>query len=181
MRERRRRWWPFDEIFEEMRRIFEEIEESIFREWEEFERMLPRTKTPSGVEIHGPIVWGWSLTIGPDGKPVVREFGNLPRPYELRRGLIKGTREPLIDVIEGDEEIIVVAETPGVEKDEIELHATERELEIKAGDKYYKKLELPTEVIPEKAKATYKNGVLEIRIPRKTPKEKPKGTRIKVE
>jgi len=178
-RKRRRTW--FDDIFEEIREMFEDLEERMFKEFEEFEKMAPKIKTPSGIEVRGPIVWGWSMTIGPDGKPIIREFGNVPGRRTRGEPLIKETREPLVDIIEGDEEIIIVAEVPGVEKEEIDLNATETELEIKAGDKYYKHLELPTEVIPDKAKATYKNGVLEIRLPRKKAKEKPKGKKIQVE
>src|SRR5579875_2416198 len=83
---------------------------------------------------------------------LIRQFGNLPRG-----GLIQ-EREPLVDVNETDNEVLVIAEMPGVDKSEIKLNATEDTLEIKAEKKYYKLVELPVKVIPDKAKASYKNG-----------------------
>ena len=91
-------------------------------------------------------------------------------------------REPLVDVVETDDEIKVVAELPGVEKDQIQLYATERGLTISVDTperKYYKELELPAEVDPSTAKSKYRNGILEV-VLKKAPK-KPKGVRLKVE
>jgi len=53
---------------------------------------------------------------------------------------------------------------PGVEKDKIKLKASGKELIIQAsnGKKYLKKLTLPDEVDVKSAKASYKNGILEI-------------------
>jgi len=172
---KKRRRDIFDEMFEEMRRWIEDIEKSFFEDFEEFERIAPKIRTPFGNEVRGPIVWGWSMTIGPDGKPVIREFGNIPKK---ERGLIKEVeeeepvirkeREPLIDVIEGRDQISVVAEVPGVEKDEIDIECDGKELVIKGGDTYYKKLTLPAEVDPKDAKASYKNGILEVIFPKKS-------------
>lgn len=178
----------YRDVFDEIRSMFEEMEkrflsdfpfpEMDFRELEK----LPKRKLSDGTEVTGPFVWGWSINIGPDGKPEIREFGNLPKETSLRESgsplrRLSETREPLIDVIETENEVIIVAETPGIEKDEIKLDSTENELEIKAGDKFYKKIKLPSVTIPEQAKASYKNGILEIKIPKK---EK-KGTGIKIE
>jgi len=84
-------------------------------------------------------------------------------------------------VIETDEEVQVIAEMPGVNKEDIELNATERELEIKAESenrRYYERVELPCEVIPDSAKARYNNGVLEVIFKKKYPEKK--GKKIKV-
>jgi HSP20 family protein len=178
----------YRDIFDEIRSMFEEMERKFLSDfpfpeidWRELEK-LPKRKLSDGTEVTGPFVWGWSINIGPDGKPEIREFGNIPKEATLREpgSLLKGiseTREPLTDVIETENEVIIVAETPGIEKDEIKLDSTENELEIKAGDKFYKKIKLPSATIPEQAKASYKNGILEIKIPKK---EK-KGTGIKIE
>ncbi len=185
MRRRRRR--PF------FSRFFEDIED-IMREMEEEMRMLmemaPRElirerQTKEGVvrEI-GPIVYGYSITIGPDGKPVVREFGNV-RPGTLtgRAPLqLKPEREPLVDVIEEDKQIRVIAELPGVSKEDVELRADDKTLTIKVDTekrKYYKEIELPAQVDPNSAKASYNNGVLEVTLTKKA--EEKKGQRIKVE
>ncbi len=78
-------------------------------------------------------------------------------------------REPLVDIVEGKEGIAVIAELPGVEKRQIELHADHERLSIKAdsGKNTYSRLvELPSKVDPASATATYNNGVLEVSLKR---------------
>ncbi len=192
-RKRRKKRYPSDpfDIFEEIREIMEEMMKefygsgppSPFEDIEDFEKFFPKFKLPSGLEKKGPIVYGWSMTIGPDGKPQIRKFGNMPStPYNESESFIKEEREPLVDIMETNTEVVIVAETPGVEKNEIKLKTTKNELEIKASDRFYKKMDLPAEVIPEQAKASYKNGVLEVRIPKlKSSKPSDDGTEISVE
>ncbi|RLI14235.1 MAG: Hsp20/alpha crystallin family protein [Candidatus Hecatellales archaeon] len=182
---KRRRRFPFfrefDEVFRDMERMFEEA----FKGFREMPEGLAREKRlPDGriVREYGPIVYGYSVTIGPDGKPIVREFGNV-KP-SMKPGLldIKSEREPLVDIIEEAEAVKVVAEVPGVEKNDIQLYGTERSLTIKVDTpsrKYFKEVELPAEVDPKSAKSTYKNGVLEVILKKTAPK--PKGQPIKVE
>jgi len=176
--------WFFEDIDEMLR----DIEEMMNRELKEFTSRVPKDyvkerKLSNGRKIRelGPFVYGYSMTIGPDGKPVVREFGNV---QPGRRGpMIKEEREPLVDVVSTDGEVKVVAELPGVDKKEIKLHALEDTLTISvntADHKYYKEVKLPTEVEPRDAKTSYKNGVLEITL-QKAKKRKPKGSPIKIE
>lgn len=94
-------------------------------------------------------------------------------------------REPYADVQETDKEVIVTAEIPGVEKGDINLKVTDDGIEISAEkssersySRFYKALSLPAKVLAEKAKATYKNGVLEVKLPKAKPEKK---IRIKVE
>jgi HSP20 family protein len=76
----------------------------------------------------------------------------------------------------------VVADVPGVPKENIDVKVTERTVTIKAQNerKYYKVVELPVEVVPESAKASYKNGVLEIRLKKKSGGEE-KGFKVQIE
>jgi len=170
--------------------MFRDIEE-MFREMEEeFERVftgkeLVRERVlPDGSKVKewGPFVYGYSITIGPDGKPVIREFGNIKmRPGVRPRLGIKEEREPLIDIMTTENEVKVFVELPGVDKEKIKLTGTPTKLVISAeGEmhKYYKEIELPTEVEIEKAKSTYKNGVLEVVLPKKSKEE---GKPIKIE
>ena len=118
-------------------------------------------------EMHRPYVYGFSVSVGPDEKPVVREFGNL-QPSQ-RGPKIRKEREPLIDVIEEDKAIVIVAELPGVEKDAINLHVIDDYLAFSVDTpnrKYHKGLTLPARVDPKSAGATYKNGVLEVKLKR---------------
>jgi len=185
------RWWrrrsPFSRIFEEMERMMRELDEMFSRSFEELEREVPRNlirerKTDRGyIREVGPIVYGYSITIGPDGKPIIREFGNIKPGRRPEIVEVSEAREPLVDVYEEDEIVKVIAEVPGVEKKDINLNATEKKLIISVDTpqrKYYKEVDLPAEVDPQSAKATYKNGVLEV-VLKKTGKSK--GVKVNIE
>jgi HSP20 family protein len=164
----------FDEFFREFEERFAEVEE-------EMERAFRKAIEEGRGEVRGPYVYGIRITIGPDGVPKVEEFGNVTRG---RRGrpLIKEEMEPLVDVIERGDEIWVVADVPGVPKENVDVKVTEKTVTIKAQNerKYYKVVELPAEVVPESAKASYKNGVLEVRLKKKSGGEE-KGFKVQVE
>jgi HSP20 family molecular chaperone IbpA len=75
--------------------------------------------------------------------------------------------EPLIDVLEEKDEVIVVAEFAGFNRKDLRIHVKNQclSLSAKASDrKYHKSLNLPTEVIPNRIRTACKNGVLEIRL-----------------
>lgn len=111
-----------------------------------------------------PFVYGFSMSVGSDGKPVIREFGNVEP--SAAGPLLKEEREPLVDVMDEGKEVVVVTELPGVERDDIKLDATDRTLKISVESekrRYLKELDLGHLVDPRTAKATYKNGVLEVR------------------
>jgi HSP20 family protein len=133
----------FDEIFDEMMREMQDMEEQ-------------------GEHVSGPFFYGFSMSQRPGEEPEVREFGNIhpgKGQFEI------GERKPLIDVFENEKSVQVVAEMPGIEKQDVELDIEGRELDIhaKRGDRrYHETVELPAEVDIDSAKASYKNGVLEI-------------------
>ena len=86
-------------------------------------------------------------------------------------------------MVETDSEVKVLAELPGVEKDEIKLHLTQNTLTIDVDSeerKYHKELELPAEADLKSAKSAYRNGVLEVTL-RKIEKKKPTGVPINIE
>lgn len=178
------RGWFFEDIDEMLR----EIEEMMQRELEAFTSRVPkdyvRERTlPDGRKTQewGPFVYGYSMTVGPDGKPVIRQFGNV---HPSRRGpQVKEQREPLIDVLATNGEVKVVAELPGVDKKNIKLHVIDDMLTILVDTpsrKYYKEVKLPTEVKTQDAKTSYKNGVLELTL-KKAEKLEPKGESIDIE
>jgi len=75
--------------------------------------------------------------------------------------------EPLTDVFEDKNEIVVVADFAGFQKENIRVHVKNQRLTLSAealDRKYYKSLNLPKRVIPNNLHTTYKNGVLEIRL-----------------
>jgi len=112
------------------------------------------------------------------------QLGRLRPPFE--------GRWPRVDVIDRDEEVVVRAELPGVKKEDLDVTMTDTTVTIKASTKAEEKEEkgqyfrrelaqgefqrvigLPQEVDGDKAKATFKDGVLELNIPKvkRTPRK----------
>ncbi|MDW5561616.1 MAG: archaeal heat shock protein Hsp20 [Methanomassiliicoccus sp.] len=168
-RRKRRTSWDdlfgsFDEDFEEMRARMDALMEGF---------MNGRIDTST----NQPIVYGFSMRVGPDGKPHIEEFGNTS-PEVTGEG---GAREPLTDIIEEKERVRVIIELPGVDKEDIQLHVEDRVLDIsvdKEDRKFSKELELPSAVDPDSASASYKNGVLEVTLKRIAPKKRGKAVKI---
>jgi HSP20 family protein len=129
---------------------------------------------------------------------------SLPRPFApigfpRLRSLITEDISPSMDVFEEGEDLVVKAELPGMKKEDIDIRLTDgmitisgekkKEDEVKRKD-YYKwersygsfcrSFELPAEVQKDKVKSTFKDGVLEIRMP-KSPEAIQKEVKIKVE
>ncbi len=176
---RRRRRSPFfediDKMIEDMfKDIFEDMPKELYKE-----EQLPDGST---VRKFGPFVYGYSMTLDPDGKPVIREFGNL-KPSRLGAPKPGKHREPLVDVISGDKVIQVLAELPGVERSDINLDVSEESLSISVDTeirRYHKEVNLPEKVDPDTAKAGYKNGVLEVTL-NKLEEKRPPGKRITID
>lgn len=163
-------------------RIFEEMDKE-FAEAEEMLDRVFRTARERPDSVNGPYFYGYQITVGPDGKPHVREFGNV-KPSA--KGLVEqsGLREPLVDttVDEKENSLVITAEMPGVTKQDIKVSISENSVIIHAekGDKKYH-TEIPSSAeLDKSAKATYANGILELKIKRKEP-AKPKATEVKVE
>ena len=131
-----------------------------------------------------PIVHGFKIDIGPDGKPQIEDFGN--RSIRSPEGIpsVSEEIEPLTDIIEGLNDVAITVEIPGVEKDDIDLTATENTLEIKVDSpkrKYHKRIDLPCNVKTKSTKATYKNGILDIVLDKKEKKRDNGGFKVSIE
>ena len=183
----RRRWrFPTANLFDELEQDFE----SMFKDLELPKDLIRERKLPDGGTVRemGPFVYGYSFSMGPDGKPVIREFGNVkpslkggPSGGVKPRLDVKEDREPLVDTIVNPDTVKVVAELPGVEKPDIALECDGQKLTLKVDTnkrRYYKELELPVEVDPDTSKASYKNGVLELLLTRKKTGSKAKQIAI---
>lgn len=168
------------------RRLFEDIDRE-FRDAEEMLNRMFRTVrevNPADVVVHGPYYYGYQITVGPDGKPRVREFGNM-KPSA--RGLVEqsGVREPLVDakVDDKDNMLTITAEMPGVTKQDVKVKISEDYVTIhaeKGEKKYHTDIPVDVELDDKSAKATYSNGILELKIKLKAP-PKPKETEVQVE
>ena len=165
--------------FDNMRREFDRM----FEDFADIEKSAPKElvkeyETPNGkVRKVGPLVYGYSMTIGSDGKPHVREFGNVRQSgqvqgrYSTRRPQIFAQRDPLIDVNVTEKEVKAICEMPGVKKEEIKINAYDGAVEVITTDeqrKYHKTIELPPETDIETVRSNYNNGILEITFNKKT-------------
>ena len=130
--------------------------------------------------ISGPVFYGYTMTTGPDGKPVVEEYGNV-KPDMLPT---ENKREPLIDTLVDEKEktLKIIAEMPGVEKKDVNVVVgADKVIHIDAEHgkkKYHVKVPIKHDVDAESPKATYKNGILELTF--KLEDEKSKGKAIDV-
>ena len=181
----------YDEMEDEMSRIFGKLSDIQTNAPKELVREY---QTGDGAKVRevGPLVYGYSMTIGPDGKPKVREFGNVKSNGQRKllasagkgaKPQISSEREPLVDVNSNDKEVKVVLEIPGVKKEDIRINAHDGAVEVTASNpqrKYHKTIDLPQDANTETAKSTYHNGVLEITFGKKE-NAKPKGKEIKIE
>lgn len=161
-----RDWFEDFDIFDEMDRMMEDMMETA-RMW----------RAGMGSMEGEPVVYGFSMEIGPDGIPRIQHFGNV-RP--TRMGIVEsGVREPFTSTIvdEDTNSLKVTVEMPGVSKENISLSATENSLTIDAKTddgkrKYYKELfDLPA-IDPNSAEAVYNNGILEVTLKLKEEKRK---------
>jgi HSP20 family protein len=196
------RQFPFGDMFKGFDEMRSQIERQLEDQFKNFQSTAPKElvreyQTPEGGKVRevGPIVYGYSMTIGPDGKPKIREFGNV-RSSPLRGGggggggssfsapMISSERQPLADVITTDTEVKVVVEMPGVSKENIKVNAYDSSVEVTATGqeerKYREVVEIPPETDIETAKSIYKNGILEITFKKKE-QTKPKGKQINIE
>jgi len=163
-RKRRRASWDeifgsFDDEFDDMRRRMDDLLE-----------LYSSGRLESGQQ---PLVYGFSMRVGPDGRPRIQEFGNQPQAEP-------GFREPLTDIIEEGDRVRVIVELPGVDREDISLDAEDGVLDIqvdKEGRKFHKRVELPAAVDSDSAKASYKNGVLDVTLA-KAKKRRGKPVRI---
>ena len=168
------------------KRLFENIDKEFAEAEEMLNRMFRtvRDMRPEEIATNFPYYYGYQVTVGPDGKPHVREFGNI-KPSA--KGLVAPSeaREPLVDtaVDEKENTLTITAEMPGVTKQDIKVGVTEEQVTIRAekGEKkYYTELPVNVALDDKSAKATYANGILELKIKLKEA-PKAKATEVKVE
>lgn len=151
-----RRKNPFFDLFSEFDRMDEMMNELMGKSFQDFDKMKLGTK---------PGVYGFSVKIDQTGRPVVQEFGNMHPAHNKIQ--MKDEREPLVDVIEHDKTIDILAELPGVDKKDIDLRVKANSLEIHVPQKFLKKVKLPVVVKEDSVKAHYKNGVLTVELQKK--------------
>lgn len=162
----------FDDEFE---RIFKRMSKSFM----DFDDIFEDVKRSGGTTF-GPYYYGYSVTVGPDGKPQIREYGNV-KPNLLPTS---DEREPLVDTLVDEKENVLklVAEMPGVDKKDIQVNVEGNVVNIDAehGEKkYHTKVPIRNKIDVDSVKASYTNGILEVKFNLKK-EEKPKGKNVEV-
>ena len=157
----------------EIDRIFKSMSSSFFDVNDAFEEFKDNSNS-------GPLFYGYTMTVGPDGKPSVQEYENVKpdRPH------ISDAREAIVDTIVDEKEKVVklIAEMPGVEKTDVKILVDKNVVDITAehGEKkYHCKVPLQHKVDENSGKATYKNGILQLIF--KLVVEKQTSKRVEVE
>ena len=158
----------------EIDRIFKKMSSSFFNTNDIFEE-FKGNGSESGLNYYG-----YTITVGPDGKPIVNEYGNT----KSELAPTSDTREPLVDTIVDEKEKVVklIAEMPGVEKTDVKILFDKNVVDITAehGEKkYHCKVPLQHKVDENSGKATYKNGILQLIF--KLVVEKQTSKRVEVE
>jgi len=124
-----------------------------------------------GLGEKGKGIFGFSVKTlsGGEGPSVsVRPFGNI---HKTEKGVaVEEAREAVVDLFEEGDKIRVIAELPGVSEDAIKYEIKGDVLRIWTEDdrQYDTEVLLPAEVDSENAESTYKNGILELQLKKKT-------------
>jgi HSP20 family protein len=157
-------------LFEEMDREFAEAEHMLNGMF----RIVPDI-VPSGINLEDfPYYYGYQITIGPNGRPKINEFGN-----------VKLGSKGFVDNVLNKKQntLTITAEMPGVDKENINVNVTGQHVTLHAekGDKKYH-ADIPIDINLDESttKAVFLNGILELKIKLKE-NSRPKGKAIKVE
>lgn len=115
-----------------------------------------------GKETKG--VYGFTIKTGIAGEPTVSSFGNIKRTP--KGPVVEEVREPIVDVFDEKDKVLLVAEMPGVEEDKILVKIEGDILTLESRDerKYKKEVLLPYQVLESTLKTKYKNGILKIEV-----------------
>lgn len=118
-----------------------------------------------GHEVKG--IYGFTVKVGLGGdKPRVEPFGNIRQDRKSGRAVVQEVREPVVDIFEEEDHILVVAEMPGVGVEDVTVEVADDVLTISArhGDKKYRKeVQLPRSIPRDRMHVACNNGVVEIR------------------
>lgn len=128
------------------------------------EKRKEASKAPRGV-------FGFSVKMGLGGGPdfQVEPFGNVRRDRSTGESVVEEVREPLVDVFDEGDRLLIVAEMPGVEPEDIHVGIVGRLLTItaeRADRKYRKSIEVPQGTQRDRLSVSCNNGIVEIGVAR---------------
>ena len=170
--------WSLGETADISGKLFDDLDkepEDILEMFEKTLKSFERLSTDS--EFEGSFFYGFSITQGPEGKPVIREFGNVrPSGHSISRSEV---REPLVDTVydRKHDEVKVVVDIPGVDLDEVSIEVRQSIVLIRASDgdrRYEANVPLDVAIDGKLLKRTFNNGVPELEF-----RPKPTGSRCR--
>ena len=128
-----------------------------------------------------------------------RPFNSLLRLPRTLMGETFSLRAPAVDVFEGENEVTIKAEVPGLDKGDLKIDLSDSMVTISGEKKkeenikeeaysysersygtFSRSLHLPCAVQTDKAKATFKEGILELKLP-KTEEAKKRRVTVKID
>jgi len=119
-------------------------------------------------------VVGFSIRVGLGDEAVkVERFGNLKQDEKTGNAVVQAVREPMVDVFDEADHVLVVAEMPGIGEEDVQVELKDDILTLSAerGDqKYRKEVLLPAAFQAESMSRTCRNGILEIKFAKATAK-----------
>lgn len=110
-------------------------------------------------------VYGFSVKVGSEGRPIIQQFGNVRE--ETKGPVVDEVREPMVDTFDEGDFTLVVAEMPGISESDIkyEIKGDILILSGETGDKkYYKEILLPASIDEKKTSYSSRNGIVEIKL-----------------
>lgn len=113
-------------------------------------------------------VFGFTVKVGGlgDKAPTVEPFGNIRKDERTGESVVQEVREPMVDLFEEDDHLLVVSEMPGISATDVKIDVKGDVLTIaaeKGKKKYRKEVLLPKYYPREKMEVTCNNGILEIK------------------
>ena len=160
----------------EIDRQISAVDEILYEIIENFARTL-RTENPADCEFSiesrikrfGPYVFGYISLADAEGHTSLREFDNIGLTKELR----DESQDQLVDITDEPKQVRIIAELPGADISTIKCAVGKDTITISAfavGRRYWRRLQLPTVVVPESLRTQYNNGSLEVTLQKARPR-----------
>jgi len=129
-------------------------------------------RDPATGQTRGVVGYSIRVGIGNEGIKVER-FGNLRKDEKTGKAVVHPVREPLVDLFDEADHVLVLVEMPGMGSGDVQLELRDDILTIAAekGDqKYRKEVLLPSAFLPANMSHTCRNGILEVKFMKDAPK-----------
>jgi HSP20 family protein len=117
-----------------------------------------------GLGERGRGIYGFTVRSNLAGTPTVERFGNIK--HTDGGPVVADVREPLVDVFDEADEVVIVAELPGVSDAEIGVSIVDDilSIETQGARRYAKEILLDPEVDTASLRRSYNNGILELHL-----------------